>query len=212
MDNIIITINREGGSRGGQIGRELGKKLGLKVYNRALLDSVADKYNLTKDDIERIKAKKVSFWDDFCQFYTQFGAVTKDFMADNTKVTSRQLYYAEAEIMRNLASQESCIIIGRSAFNIFKNNPNVIKIFITADMDVRVKNVSERYGLDEKTALEQIKSVDTARENFTKTFAEVSRYNLRNYDFTINVSDYTIEEAAALLEEIVRNKIKKHSL
>ncbi len=144
MDNIIITINREGGSRGGQIGRELGKKLGLKVYNRALLDSVADKYNITKDEIERIKAKKVSFWDDFCQFYTQFGAVTKDFMADNTKVTSRQLYYAEAEIMRNLASQESCIIIGRSAFNIFKNNPNVIKIFITADMDVRVKNVSER--------------------------------------------------------------------
>jgi cytidylate kinase len=176
------------------------------------LDSVADKYNITKDEIERIKAKKVSFWDDFCQFYTQFGAVTKDFMADNTKVTSRQLYYAEAEIMRNLASQESCIIIGRSAFNIFKNNPNVIKIFITADMDVRVKNVSERYGLDEKTALEQIKSVDTARENFTKTFAEVSRYNLRNYDFTINVSDYTIEEAAALLEGIVRNKIKKHSL
>lgn len=212
MDNIIITINREGGSRGGQIGRELGKKLGLKVYNRALLDSVADKYNITKDEIERIKAKKVSFWDDFCQFYTQFSAVTKDFMADNTKVTSRQLYYAEAEIMRNLASQESCIIIGRSAFNIFKNNPNVIKIFITADMDVRVKNVSERYGLDEKTALEQIKSVDTARENFTKTFAEVSRYNLRNYDFTINVSDYTIEEAAALLEGIVRNKIKKHSL
>lgn len=61
MDNIIITINREGGSRGGQIGRELGKKLGLKVYNRALLDSVADKYNITKDEIERIKAKKVSF-------------------------------------------------------------------------------------------------------------------------------------------------------
>ena len=60
MENpkIIITINRESGSGGGEIARLLGEKLGLKVYGRAMLQSIADQFNMTLENMDRVKAQK----------------------------------------------------------------------------------------------------------------------------------------------------------
>ena len=76
MNKIIITINRECGSRGGRIAHLLGENLGLKVYDRLMLDSIAEKFDMTVEHIERVKAQKTNWWSDFCRFYQQFGAVS----------------------------------------------------------------------------------------------------------------------------------------
>ena len=76
MNNFIITINRECGSGGGEIARLLGKKLGVKVYDRKILDRVAQQFDLSVENIERIKAQRTTWWDDFCRFYQQFGAAS----------------------------------------------------------------------------------------------------------------------------------------
>lgn len=204
MSNTIITINRESGSGGRDIAYRLGDLLGLKVYDKAVLEAVAEKYKLSLQEIERIRAEKLNFWDDFCQFYRQFGAAGNSYQAENKKVTSRELFYAEAEIMRNLAQQESCIFVGRSGFHVFKDNPGAIRIFIMADREVRIERFAQREGIDKETAAKLIDETDKARENYTKTFAGTSRYDARNYDFTINVSPFTTESVAALLAENIR--------
>ena len=93
MGNIIITINRESGSGGREVACRLGEMLGLKVYDKAILESLSEKYNLNHDEIERLKAKRANFWDDFCQFYRQFSAVGEAYQPEDKKVTSRELYY-----------------------------------------------------------------------------------------------------------------------
>lgn len=205
-EKIIITINRECGSDGREIARRLGEILGLKVYDKAILEAISEKYNLDEKEIQRIKAKKLNFWDDLCQFYRQFGAVDS-YQTESKRITSRELYYAESQIIRNLASQESCIIVGRTGFHIFKDDPDALHLFIIADRDVRIQRVAERKGLDEEAAAKYIDETDEARETFTKSFAGVSRYDARNYDSTINVSRFTTETVADFLAVNIRKKM-----
>ena len=122
MENqkIIITINRECGSGGGEIARLLGEKLGLKVYGRAILQSVADHFKMTLENMDRVKAQKTSWWSDFCYFYRQFDTTSHPdvYYPEATPLT---LYYAEASLLRELAEQESCIIVGRAGFHIYRS-------------------------------------------------------------------------------------------
>lgn len=207
MKKVIITINRENGSGGREIACRLGEILDLKVYDKAILESIVEKYHLDKEEIERIKAKKLNFWDDLCQFYKQSSSIGLGYQSEEKKVTSRELYYAEAEIMRNLARQESCNIVGRSAFHVFKDNPDAIRIFIIADREARIRRVIKKKDLSEKDAAKLTDETDAARETFTKYFAGTSRYDARNYDLVVNVTPYTIEDVASSLAENVRKKM-----
>lgn len=201
MRKIVITISRECGTGGREIANRLGEKLGLHVYDKTIFEAVSEKYHLSKQEIDRIKAKKLNLWDDLSQFCRQFDITGKSYQPESRKTTSRELYYAESEIMRNLAAQGSCIILGRCGFSVFKDDPDAVKIFIHADRDVRIRRIVETKKLDEKGAVEYIDEVDKARENFTKYFAGNSIYDTRNYDFSINVSRFTAEEVATFLAE-----------
>lgn len=124
----------------------------------------------------------------------------------HAEVTSKRLYHAEAKALRDLAEQESCIIVGRSGFHVFKDAPNAIKIFLIADMEHRVQRIMEKYKVNEDEARKLIDDTDKARENYTKTFAETSRYDARNYDMVLNVSGFTTDQVAQFLAENVRRK------
>lgn len=210
MENqkIIIAINREFGSGGGEIARKLGELLGLKVYDKAILNKLTTDFNLTVEEIENIKAKKVGWWSDFCRFYQQYGtgSMMSGTILEDREITSRQIYLAEARILRELAEQESCIIIGRSGFHVFKDNPNALKIFLIANEETRVKRIMQKYNMDEKTAEKNIQEADKSRETFTQTFAGVSRYDARNYDFVFNVSNIPTTLVAQFLADNVRKK------
>lgn len=210
MSKTIITINRECGCGGRDIARRLGETLGLKVYDKSILEAICEKYKLDEKEILRIKGQKLNLWDDLCQFYRQFNTVDDHYQTEKKKITSRELYYAESQIMRNLAAQESCIVVGRAGFHVFKDNPDAIHIFLIGDRDFRIQRIIKREGLDEKAAAKYVDETDEARENFTKSFAEVSRYDARNYDIVINVSRFTTpEEVAAILAENMRKRIGK---
>lgn len=209
MKKVIITISRECGTGGREIACRLGEKLGLNVYDKAIFEAVSEKYHLNKQEIDRIRGKKLNLWDDFCQFYRQFDVTGSNYQPESRKVTSRELYYTESQIMRNLAEHESCIILGRCGFSVFKDNPDAVKVFIHADHDVRIKRIVETKGLDEKAAIEYIDEVDKARENFTKYFASSSIYDTRNYDLSINVSHYSAEDVATFLAENIRQRMER---
>ena len=202
---FVITINRESGSGGKEIATKLGELLGVKVYGKEILASILEKYNLTNEDAEKIKATKPGWWADFCRFYKQFGT-TAAIAYDSFEVDSKQLFIEEEQILRNLASQESCIIVGRTGFHIFKDNPDAMRLLIIADPECRVKRLMERQNVDEQGAREIMERADKARENYTKSFAGTSRYDARNYDMVLNVSGFTTDQVAQFLAENVRRK------
>lgn len=202
---FVITINREAGSGGREIATKLGELLGVKVYAKEILASIREKYNLTEEEVERIKATKPGWWADFCRFYKQFGS-TAAIAYESFEVNSKQLYQEEEKILKDLAAQESCIIVGRTGFQIFKDNPDAMRLLIIADPECRVKRLMERQGVNEQGARDIMERTDKARENYTKSFAGTSRYDARNYDMVLNVSGFTTDQVARFLAENVRRK------
>ena len=207
MDKIIITINRECGSGGRSIAYLLGEKLGLKVYDRTILDSIAEQFDMDVDKIERVKAQKANWWDDFCRFYQQFGAASHT-PSTKPEATPLSVYYAEARLLRELAEQESCIIIGRAGFHIFRDNPDAIHLLIIANRQSRIARVMKKQGLTQEEAEKTIDAVDRARDTFVKTVANTSRYDARNYDFVLNVSGMEPEKVASFLVENIRLRME----
>lgn len=207
MENrkFIITINREAGTGGREIAQKVSEMLGIKLYDRTFLAHILEEFKLTWEEAEKIKSTKINWWSEFCRFYKQFGT-TAAIAYENFEVNSKQLYYAEAKALRDLAEQESCVIVGRTGFHVFKDTPDTIRIFLIADIDHRVKRMMQKWNFDEKEAREKIEELDNARETFTKTFAGVSRYDARNYDLVINVTPFTTDQVARFLVDNLRKK------
>ncbi len=196
---FVITINREVGSGGNTIGKMLAEKLHVNYYDKAAINALVDKFNLSVSAIERMRAEKRSWWTDVASSYMSRYDVANA-MTDNMLIpTSENMYRVETEVLKGIADNESCVIAGRSGFSIFKNTPNSLKVFIQSAMPERIARVMEKQGLSEEEARKIIKQIDEGRENYTKRFSGSSRYDCRNYDLVINVTRMTEEEAVDLI-------------
>lgn len=211
MNKFIVTIGREFGSGGRQIAMKLAELLQVKVYDRRLLEQLQERYQLTEEQINAIKGKKKSWWADFARFYQQamIWAETRDTGAFQEDVTSQQLYNDEEFILRSLAEQESCIILGRTGFHIFRNEKNVLKVFLIADRAYRRDKVARRLNINEGSADALIDKVDEARENFTQSFSGKSRYDAHNYDLVINVTGMEPQAVALMIADCVKCKLQQ---
>jgi cytidylate kinase len=181
---FVVTIGREFGTGGRQIAVELAKLLGVELYDKGLLQQLEERYNMTQEDLDRVKGLKKSWW---------FETISQD------------LYNDEEFIVRSLAEKESCVILGRTGFHIFRDNPNAFKVFLIADKDFRRAKVAKRLSVDEGSADLLINKVDEARENFTHTFSGKSRYDARNYDLVLNVAGQEPKQIALFIAECVKN-------
>ena len=115
--------------------------LGVKLYDRQLLEPIREEHNLTQEDVDQIKAVKPSWW---------------------YKNVSQDLYDEEEALVRELAEKESCVILGRTGFHIFRENERAFKVFLRADRAFRLDKVARRLNIDEESA---DKLIDSSQDN-----------------------------------------------
>ena len=199
-EHFVITINRELGSGGCTIGKHLAERLGVKYYDKALVHELTSEFNLTEEELERVKAKKQNWWSDFCQSYNQRYDINLRKDPSPKAVTTEAVFHVESRLLKGLASKESCVVMGRSGFYIFRDTPGALRVLILCnDMQKRVDRVVRRKHLIEEEAKAAIAEVDRTRETYTKRFSGTSRYDARNYDLVINTADMTEEQAADII-------------
>ena len=172
------------------------------------MNNFAEQFDMTLENMDRIKAQRTNWWNDFCRFYQKFGAAgqTKASLGTRPQATPLTLYYAEARLLRELAEQESCVIIGRAGFNIFRDNPNALHLLIMADRDARIARIANKQQLSPEEAAKVIDDVDKARDTFVKNVADTSRYDARNYDLTLNVTGLSTDHVAQFLADNFKKK------
>lgn len=196
-EKFVITINRELGSGGRTVGRILAEKLGVPFYDKALIHALEEKYNLTSEEIERLKGRSNNWWTDFERVVSLGHGMCLDTQLSGVDtVTTSVLFKAEKEILEGIAQAESCVIAGRLAFFVLKAHPNHLSIFIHAPMKNRLERVMRKKNISEKEAAKLIEKVDNMRKEYVKRFAQTSRYDSRNYDLVINMDGKTEEEVA----------------
>ena len=197
-DKFVITISRQFGTGGHEIGAELARRLGVKLLDKQILNEVASRFCAVEDAVEKIEARNPLWRDDFTSFYRQYMAGI-EYNGQEHDQTSSRLFEAQAEAIRKIASEESCVLIGRCGFHIFRDHPNALKIFIHADDICRRRRISEKYDISDQDAAAMVVDNDYSRELYTKTFTGSDWQDARNYDVTINVRQFGVNGAVDFL-------------
>jgi cytidylate kinase len=207
-EKFVITINREVGSGGRTVGRKLAELLGVKYCDKAIVQGLTQKFGLSIERIEEIKAQKKSWWNDISNYYNTLVNSADQPMEAEVKLDNKIMFDTEKRILQELASQTSCVVAGRTGFMVFRNWPNHLNIFIQASMEHRIKRVMERQNVTEEEARAIIAKLDADRETYIKKYEDTSRYDTRNYQLVINMDDLSEDDAVAVIMEYV-NRMSK---
>lgn len=129
-EKFVITINREVGSGGRTVGRLLAERLNVKYYDKALVAGLTEKFGLTLEEIERIKAQKKTWWNEFNNYYKTLVNSPVLPMEAEVRLTTESMFETEKAILEGLAQEESCVVAGRSSFLVFRDWPNHLSVFV----------------------------------------------------------------------------------
>ena len=208
-EKFVITINRELGSGGRTIGEKLAQRLNVPFFDKAIVQGLKEKYELTTEEIERLKGQKHNWWADFkrsLKIMPSYAAPqiisSKDAIPDF--LITDDIFQTETEILKGIADDESCVIAGRSGFFVFRDHPNHLSILIQASLEYRISRLVEKRGISREEAQSIIKEVDTGRENYVKKYTGTSRYDTRNYDIVLNAEEHTEEEIVDLILQYIK--------
>lgn len=204
-NKYVITINRELGSGGRTVGRKLAEKLGVEYLDKAVINALQERYNLSADQIEHLKGQETGWW---AEFKRKMPFSDSEYDLNRTDIETEDVFRAETQILKALAKDQSCVIAGRSAFYIFRDNPNHLSILIQASMPCRMARVAREQNMSKEQARLVIDKVDKMRENYVNKFTGTSRYDSRNYHLVLNMDELTEDAAVDLILAYIRSMSK----
>ena len=203
-ENLIITIGRECGSGGRHIGQKLAEELGVKCYDKELLNLAAKNSGLCKELFETHDEKPTSSFlyslvmDTYSLGYTNSAYMD---MPINHKI-----FLAQFDTIKQLAAEESCIIIGRCADYALADFPNVVSVFITADEDAKIKTLMERHQISESQAKDVMIKTDKKRARYYNYYSSKRWGDSKSYDLCINSSKVGMDGAIKIIKAFAEAK------
>lgn len=168
-ENFIITISREHGTNGKRIGKLLAKHLGIKFYDKELSMLEAKRRGLDKNYAENLKEQ------DNYSLYLSLDA-------------KKESVIAQSEIIKELAKKESFVIVGRASDYVLREQKNVLKVFLYAPMEYKIKNIMNIYQDDYKEAKRRIVASDKARSAYYEVVSNQKWGDKENYNLCLDCS------------------------
>ncbi len=200
MGNLVITICREYCSGGKSVGKALAERLGIKCYDKELIAMAAKEAGYAVDTFEKVDEIATSSLLYSIVIGHSYGA-TEINVPDNDK-----LFAIQAEIIRNLAKEQSCIIVGRCSDYILRDEENLVKVFIRCDMEEREKRLAELdVDIKNKTPEAYLHKMDKKRSSYHKFYTGQDWNVIDNYDLVINTAKVGIEGAVNQIENYINN-------
>ena len=184
---VIITIAREHGSSGKQIGKLVAQKLGIPFYYKEMVALAAHESGLDREFISDIHKN------------------APDAMRDlylSSQVIQRAIA-AQDRIIRRIADNGSCVIVGRAADYVLREHKNVVRVFVHAPLDYRIRRVMEVYGDTLREAKRNIRRSDKARASYYRHISGRRWGDAENYELTVD-SSAGLEETAAIIAAYAR--------
>jgi cytidylate kinase len=201
--NYVITIGRQLGSGGREIGHKLAAQLNLLFFDKELIRIAAQESGIKEDIFEEADEKKT---------YSLLGGLLdlRGFLTDdvytNYYLSNETLFKIQSDVIRKLAGEKSCLIVGRCADYVLKDHPRCLKVFVCADMSERVRRVAAVQNIDEAKAEEVIQKTDKKREDYYSYFSGKAWGAAQSYDLCINSSFLGIDETVAFIRSFAEKR------
>lgn len=203
----IYTIGREFGSNGLAVGEALAKKLGINFYDKELLQEAAKKSGFCEEILENHDEKPTNsfLYSLVMDTYSTAGYATAPFL---DMPLNHKVFLAQFDAIKSLAEQESCVIVGRCADYALADKPNVVNVFIRADLEDRIKNVSKRLDISNNKAKDLCHKKDKQRSSYYNYYTSKKWGDSRSYDLCINLSRISIDDAVDMIISYKKNMKK----
>lgn len=184
----IITISRQHGSGGREVGRQLSEKLGIPFYDQEIIELAAQSSSVDK-----------SFYEDAASqgaegFLQELAAGFRHDLTPRDKA-----FLHQASVIRDIANRGGCVIVGRCADYVLRDRPNVLKVYVYADLQSRKERLEHIYHEADDIALGYIEKIDKNRVSYYNFYTGRQFGDAQNYDICLNSSLLGIERCAELI-------------
>lgn len=203
MKKTVITIARSYGSGGRTLGKLLAEKLGINCYDREILRMASDESGISEalfgQADEKLKKSPLAV---IIRKNPYRGGVigpeSAGFVSDDN------LFNYQARVIRELAEQESCIIIGRCADYVLRERSDVLRLYFYAPKEDCIRRVIDQNGLTEREAEKRIAKIDRYRAEYYHYYTGRDWNDARNYDFCLNTASMSYEKLVEIVEGSIR--------
>jgi cytidylate kinase len=217
MKNTVITISREYGSGGRDVGRMLAEQLSVPLFDKEIMHMAIERSGLPSDFVERHgenvpnrffqNLRRLSVNVPSIRIPSGYTSMSMMIAARPGMVKSGEdyLHHVQADAIREAATR-GCVIVGRCASYILRDNPNLLSVFIRGDMEDRIGRAVEIYGYNEKNATKDVKKIDRHRANYYHFYTSQKWGAAANYDLVVNTSYTGIEGAVTVIKAMLESK------
>ena len=202
----VITISREYGSGGRVIGKRLAEELGLPFYDKDLITRAAEDSGLSPVVIAAAEDHTPSS----LLYSLSTGGGLTNLLGGTAMPLGDQLFFAQFDAIRKIAAEGPCVIVGRCSNYVLKDRPGALHFFIHADVDSRVKRITEEYGVPEEEAEAKIAKTDKRRATYYNHYTTIRWGQAKNYHLSIDSAALGIEGTVAFLRDFVAAYRKEH--
>lgn len=179
MEPMVITIAREYASGGSEIAQAVADKLGIPLYNKELITRAAKKSGLTEEAIAASENQRSG------------SLIYSLYMMGNTMPLAGQVYILQSNVIKELASEGPCVILGRCGDYVLRERPNVLSVFVYAPLEDRIERAKARPGakdLMDRQWEVQLAKHDRARASYYNYYTENRWGEAKNYDLCLNAA------------------------
>lgn len=188
---IIITIGRQFGSGGRTIGKKLAEQLGIAYYDKELINLASKESGICGEFFEKADERNSgSLLKALAMGFTMNNAIFQS----NDYLSNESLFQIQSDVIRKVAAEGSCVLVGRCADYILRENKDCFHIFVSASPEDRIRRAMEYNQIDEKEAAEFIRKADKSRASYYNYYTDKIWGAAESYDLCINSSCYGIEK------------------
>lgn len=199
---LIITIGRQFGSGGSEIGKRLAKDLDLGYYDKNILRMDSEESGIKESyfHLNDERAGNKLLYRIIKNLVPDQGAPS--FGAD--LVSADNLFRFQSEVIRKVAAEQSCVILGRCADYVLEGNEGLVRIFLYADMEARIARIRGKDWYEEKDIVKNIKKTDKERRDYHRYYTGRSWENVENYDLMLNTATLGIDGSVEAVKDYIR--------
>lgn len=201
MKQRVITLSRQFGSGGAEIGKKLADKLDIPFYDKHIIEQAAAKSGIAKEHFEKADEKRTNSFL-FSLVSAHYGGTATPLQL-NDIITDDKLFIYTAESVKEMA-KHPCLIVGRCADDILRDE-DILRIYIYADMEVRIERICELYDLGEKAAATLIKKTDKKRASYYNFYTSRTWGEAVNYDICINSAKLGVNGTVEMLYNFIND-------
>ena len=198
---IIITIGRQYGSGGSYVGKKLAEQLGIAFYDKELINLASKESGICGEFSEKADERNSgSLLKALAMGFSMNNAIFQS----NDYLSNESLFQIQSDVIRKVAAEQSCILVGRCADYILRDNPRCVNVFISSSREDRIARLCHLHSISEDAAEEKMNKADKRRAEYYNYYSYKTWGAAATYHLCIDSSVLGIDETVSYIEEFVR--------